>query len=812
MAVSSSPSAGSSWRLLVLCVNLAAVRGAIDTSSLVPLNVVIYGQLNVYIAHPSGLLDAGLPRTSPRTAPPPRGASAGQRAPPLPPVSVEDPSPPPAQAPRGSGLSSPPPRRRSPPPRRLLAPPLGNARHRELLAAEEPEPGAPSYAVAARLLESVNATHSLAVSVDLGEQGKYLVTGSWLQVPATFYLNPAVAAQLGLGPADPSSGSSASPPPPPLSPAEAEQVAAALAAVNNTAERRPLGDLAAQGLLRLLDGLSVAERRARPFNSQPAAWPATGLPSAVASGPVREVVRVEPKQETWGPELGRPLEVSALVFTFQGLGAGCGLAPLSMDAVRAALTGSAAASLRSAVQTCSHDTYRLLGEPPATGSSSSSSSSSNDAAAAVAAGSQVLGPVPLGSAGSGAAAPCSGRTAASGADYDLASGCGQPEAEALAEAALGWLQAARPDVAAALRAGAYKRVLLLAAPAACFAGSGSSSGGGGGDGGSSSRAQAFHGLVSAGCPRGGPCTSWLFVPPGSDAPDPAQLLHALGHNEGAPHAAGLLVDGSTELAAAADPTDPMGSAGPGMCFAAPNAYKLGWATPVPLPVLDPFTGAVGTGRGDLPLAELPAGVFTEFQLPAMALSRSSLLRLVVEQAGLPPGAGRPGGLGWQRALFLSYRVRQAAAAEGGDASGGGGYDSGLPEQYDMRVWLHEANETATGAPAAAGSHTLLRAMLQPAGAEVVEVVEVDPSDTAAAAPPPPPPWAVGATYRYLSSDPDATGGHLAIAVRRTDGQTATVALCRFTTEDEGATEVEQCYNGLDDDCDGLTDTEDPVCM
>lgn len=61
-----------------------------------------------------------------------------------------------------------------------------------------------------------------------------------------------------------------------------------------------MGDLAAQGLLRLLDGLSVAERRARPFSGPQAAWPATGMPGAVASGPVREVVRVEPKQGACG--------------------------------------------------------------------------------------------------------------------------------------------------------------------------------------------------------------------------------------------------------------------------------------------------------------------------------------------------------------------------------------------------------------------------------------------------------------------------------------------------------------------------------
>ena len=85
----------------------------------------------------------------------------------------------------------------------------------------------------------------------------------------------------------------------------------------------------------------------------------------------------------------------------------------------------------------------------------------------------------------------------------------------------------------------------------------------------------------------------------------------------------------------------------------------------------------------------PSGVFTEFQLPAMALAAHCLLRLVVEQAGLPAqaaaaAAAAAGGLGWQRALFLSYRVRQRAG--GGGGGGGGGYDSGLPEEYDMRVW------------------------------------------------------------------------------------------------------------------------------
>ena len=123
--------------------------------------------------------------------------------------------------------------------------------------------------------------------------------------------------------------------------------------------------------------------------------------------------------------------------------------------------------------------------------------------------------------------------------------------------------------------------------------------------------------------------------------------------------------------------------------------------------------------------------------------------------------------------------------------------------------VHESNETATGAPAAPGSHTLIRAMLQPADADADATASppaaaTDPStntdaSSSSSSPPPPAaaPWPVGSAFRYLSSDPVATGGHLAVEVRRRDGQSATVALCRFTAEvAEGAEDGEQCYNGL----------------
>lgn len=62
------------------------------------------------------------------------------------------------------------------------------------------------------------------------------------------------------------------------------------------------------------------------------------------------------RTETWGPELGQPLEVSALVLLFEdGAGAGaaaggCGLAPLSAAAVRAALLGAEGPSLQRTLQ------------------------------------------------------------------------------------------------------------------------------------------------------------------------------------------------------------------------------------------------------------------------------------------------------------------------------------------------------------------------------------------------------------------------------------------------------------------------------
>ncbi|GLC71582.1 hypothetical protein PLESTF_001137800 [Pleodorina starrii] len=89
-------------------------------------------------------------------------------------------------------------------------------------------------------------------------------------------------------------------------------------------------------------------------------------------------------------------------------------------------------------------------------------------------------------------------------------------------------------------------------------------------------------------------------------------------------------------------------------------FKTGWAKPISGGHLNAFV-------------DLRPGIPQDFTLPAMALNKTNMIRIIADQNNnIKDTSSRP-----QRALFVSYRVRQRAI---------GSYDSGLQDADNGRVW------------------------------------------------------------------------------------------------------------------------------
>eukprot|EP00198_Chlamydomonas_reinhardtii_P013979 XP_001703316.1 predicted protein [Chlamydomonas reinhardtii] len=290
-------------------------------------------------------------------------------------------------------------------------------------------------------------------------------------------------------------------------------------------------------------------------------------------------------------------------------------------------------------------------------------------------------------------------------------------------------------------------------------------------------------LSNMGCP-GNPnvdgvvsdCLNWVSPSePSSPVADAAALIRSHLINSGyiSPGASRLVCDdgpgdGSSSSSNCrtqllGDPSDPMGAAEPVnaaggvVCPAAPQSYTSGWARP--LRQLQADDVQLGLG-------------FTEYEVPSMHTAEANFLRVSIDQAGVGSAAGNR--LWPERAVFLSYRVASQTP---------GGYDSGLPANLSGRVWVHEYNQTANGLPVDPNAPPVLLASLEVEGAALVL------------------PNAFGA------------GDSLHIRFVRRSDTAAAVGLCRTTVRVEGSPDnLETCFNGYDDDCDGLVDDMDPDCQ
>ncbi|KAG2487502.1 hypothetical protein HYH03_013920 [Edaphochlamys debaryana] len=212
------------------------------------------------------------------------------------------------------------------------------------------------------------------------------------------------------------------------------------------------------------------------------------------------------------------------------------------------------------------------------------------------------------------------------------------------------------------------------------------------------------------------------------------------------------------------PSDPycaMGAAQGGYrCFNGPNSFKLGVASPV----------------RTLTSENLSFGATYQVTLPASTATPVSLLVLETSRPGPVPSPGvtppRPGPV-----LFAQYRTD-----DGGDA--------GLARGTEGRVSLHLSNVSLTwqaGDRLSAGPRSRLLASLAP-----------------------------GQQYRYAASRIAITfvGLGSAPAPGSDPGGVAPpparVTACVFFSDNE-ADGDNGCFDGVDNDCDGLIDNQDPDC-
>ncbi|GLC60234.1 hypothetical protein PLESTB_001589000 [Pleodorina starrii] len=281
---------------------------------------------------------------------------------------------------------------------------------------------------------------------------------------------------------------------------------------------------------------------------------------------------------------------------------------------------------------------------------------------------------------------------------------------------------------------------------------------------------AWRGLAwsSLGCAVNTDCSTWLNEDLSATEPDMQVAFQELGHNIGLMHSGRWVRSGYDQYG---DMIDPMGGGLADeyrkgiLCTNAPQAYKAGWASPVP--------------NGNFRADSLRVGVPVQYSLPAMALDKQNMLRIVIQPKANPSDIEAP-----EQALFVSYRVRQETP---------GGYDSGLRYQLNSLVWVHLYNETANEIPAnhRSGDSWLLDGLTEENGYNY---------------------YLGGKNLRsYYQPVPSLGAGGVTISVIRRTPRAATVTVCRYSRMMSEAGDPNSCFDGVDNDCDGLADSADPDC-
>ncbi|GFR51629.1 hypothetical protein Agub_g14056 [Astrephomene gubernaculifera] len=406
--------------------------------------------------------------------------------------------------------------------------------------------------------------------------------------------------------------------------------------------------------------------------------------------------------------------------------------------------------------------------------------------------------LPVAAAAGAAAAASEGGTEAGAAETEAEAGLNTTAGGCGANALWGMMEYASNftrEVLGLDPAPYLRRVLLLPYSAAAAAPASSSPPAAsasldGSSGGGVSLCPGWQQRGSLGCDAALGCDMWIKS-------DPSQLLQWLTTQLGAsmglqpatapPHTALLTAAATSPAAAAAafeppaapastsaasavrwlpsDPSCAMGSPGGGYrCFNAPNSLKLFFSQPA----------------RRLDSSNMSPGASISVQLPAAAAGRNNLLLLAPSEGPLlsPPAPGSTplSPTSGQLTLFVQYRV-----PIGGDA--------GLAAAVRAKVVVHSLNASAgtAGGPMGRSPPSRLVAMITPG-----EVYR----DTSARV-----------VIRFLAALPPPAGDDGGVT-----GGGASLALCRYLWESEAAADGGAgCANGVDDDCDGLVDEDDPDC-
>ena len=279
----------------------------------------------------------------------------------------------------------------------------------------------------------------------------------------------------------------------------------------------------------------------------------------------------------------------------------------------------------------------------------------------------------------------------------------------------------------------------------------------------------WSGLASVGCTSS--CNTWINNG-GNDIHMPT-LFHELGHNIGLMHSNRLVQNKSAEYG---DCTDPMGCGGPNskrplttlICMAAPQQWKAGWALPTPDGSLD-FKTSFTDG---MPITRI---------IPAAGTTDENMLRIKV--ADLQPVSMYYTTTPQEHVIYLGYRVRQPDP----------GFDSALSNDMNQRIIVHTFNATARFPPRPDPSTntfkpTVIAAMDVKNGMIKALKMQVRPN------------------VRLWFS---AINRGINITMTAKDSTKATVSLCTFTKETENT--AADCFDSIDNDCNGLIDSEDPAC-
>lgn len=273
------------------------------------------------------------------------------------------------------------------------------------------------------------------------------------------------------------------------------------------------------------------------------------------------------------------------------------------------------------------------------------------------------------------------------------------------------------------------------------------------------------GLASVGCTSS--CNTWINN--AQKDVDMATLFQELGHNIGLMHSNR---NNSWQSMEYGDCTDPMGCGGPHparrltsiTCPNVPQQFKAGWAYPIDQGIFD----LAWSFEDGLPLIR---------EIPAAALSDMNMVRVKI--SGLSPYAPNPSfKTPQEHAIYISYRVRQPDP----------GFDSALTDEFSHKVYIHTYNFTVQSPPRPDPStdafKPLLIAMLD---SKVSQIKALNMRATKFV------------KYWY------GTKG-LNISLVEKSNTSALVSICSYTLQKET-----ECDDGLDDDCNGLIDMEDPAC-